>query len=32
MYAEMAMQNELLKDALGIEAASAPLVRAPGRK
>jgi putative transposase len=30
-YAEKAMQNELLKDALGIEAASTPLVRVQGR-
>ena len=31
MYAELSMQNDLLKEALGIEAAAAPSVRAQGR-
>ena len=31
MYAELSMQNDLLKDALGIEAVAAPSVQAQGR-
>lgn len=30
MYAEMSMQNDVLKEALGIEAARAPMVQAQG--
>jgi putative transposase len=31
MYAELSMQNDLLKEALGIEAVAAPSVQAQGR-